>query len=70
MCGPSAKVAWPQLLEVLQGTDLNLKVLARGTLGNLGPNAVAAVPALRQLANQPGNESWRREITEALELIE
>lgn len=48
LCGPAAKVALPRLLEVLQGTDLNLKLVAVGTLGNLGTNAVAAVPELEK----------------------
>jgi hypothetical protein len=39
-------------------------------LRRMGPNAKSAVPALRQLANQAGNESERREITEALQQIE
>jgi len=47
--------------------------LRRGALdllGRMGTNAQSALPALRQLANQPGNESWRRETTEALQQIE
>jgi hypothetical protein len=47
-----------------------LRMGAIDLLGRMGPNAKSAVPALRQLANQQGNESERREITEALQRIE
>jgi len=46
-----------------------LQMGAIDLLRRMGPNAKSAVPALRQLANE-GNESWRREITEALQRIE
>jgi len=39
-------------------------------LGRMGSNAKSAVPALHQLANEAGNESKRREITEPLWQIE
>lgn len=39
-------------------------------LGRMGPNARSAIPTLRQMASQPGNESRRDEITEAVRLIE
>jgi len=51
LCGPSAEVALPQLLEVLQGTNWPLKSIAALTLGNVGTNAAIAVPALKQLMN-------------------
>lgn len=51
LCGGSAKVALPQLLELLQGTNQPLKSLAARTLGNLGTNAVAAVPTLEKMLN-------------------
>lgn len=50
MCGVSAKVALPQLLEVIRGTDPRLKEAVACTLGNLGTNAAAAVPALPNIS--------------------
>lgn len=49
MCGPSAKVAVPQLLEVLQGNDRNLQTVAVDRLGALGTNAVEAIPMLEKM---------------------
>ena len=71
MCGPSAKVALPQLLEVLQGNDLNLQMVAVDSLGDLGTNAVAAVPAVLEFVKAaPAAEasSWDREKTDRLRM--
>jgi len=56
LCGLSAKVALPQLLEALQGTSPPLQIAAARTLGNLGTNAAAAVPALKGMLNKEARE--------------
>jgi HEAT repeat protein len=59
VCGPSAKVALPELAGLLQGTNQQFQAIAAQTLSNLGTNAAVAVPALKQMMQQAsGQARW------------
>jgi HEAT repeat protein len=66
--GPHAQTALPILLELLAHSSAQRRKLAAWTLGNLGQQAVEAVPALRK-ALQDSDEGVRNMTRQALEKI-
>ncbi|HZZ78678.1 MAG TPA: HEAT repeat domain-containing protein [Gemmataceae bacterium] len=65
-----AKVVVPMLTEALKDQDASIRRDAARALGNFGPKAGEAVPALRELAETDPAASVRRAATQSLGRID
>jgi HEAT repeat protein len=54
--GPTAKVAVPDLIKLLDSPDVETKLYTAAALAELGPDAKAAIPTLEKLAESEDEE--------------
>jgi HEAT repeat protein len=67
--GYHSKTSVPPLQECLKDGNVFVRVLGCGVLGNIGPDAAAALPALRELAKDGSNQQVQQAARNAVQRI-
>jgi RNA polymerase sigma factor (sigma-70 family) len=57
--GPAAKSQVPELIQLLQNPDMQVRVFATLVLADIGPEASAAIPALLEESHDTTNGIWQ-----------
>jgi HEAT repeat protein len=57
--GPAAKSQVPELIQLLQNPDMQVRVFATMVLADIGPEASVAIPALLEESHDTTNGIWQ-----------